>query len=150
VGGRTASVRVIAAAEAAALGYGTVVHVVQLVMGGCRPYPWAPTWLAAFFASLTVLDPVAAALLWRRRTAGPYLAAFVFVTDAAANGYADSCVSPDVPATAPPPMRSSRSWRLPYWPPFRSSVRGCGPAVGRRSEIRQCDSAGRRQRPEPW
>jgi len=100
VGGRTASVRVIAAAEAAALGYGTVVHVVQLVMGGCRPYPWAPTWLAAFFASLTVLDPVAAALLWRRRTAGPYLAAFVFVTDAAANGYADSCVSPDVPATA--------------------------------------------------
>jgi hypothetical protein len=68
--------------------YGTVVHVVQLAAADLRPYPWAPTWLAAYFVSLTVLDPLAALLLWLRRRAGLLLAIGVLVTDAAANGYA--------------------------------------------------------------
>jgi hypothetical protein len=80
--------RLVAAVELAVLAYGTVVHLVQLAGGGLRPYPWAPAWLAAYFVSLTLLDPLAAALVWLRRAAGPYLAAAVLVTDAAANGYA--------------------------------------------------------------
>jgi hypothetical protein len=72
-------------AEAAVLAYGGIVHVVQLVAGG---YPWAPSWLAAYFISLTALDPLAAVLIALRRRAGLYLGAFVLVTDAAANGYA--------------------------------------------------------------
>jgi hypothetical protein len=38
--------------------------------------------------SLTLLDPLAALLLWARRAIGLYLTVLVLVTDAAANGYA--------------------------------------------------------------
>jgi hypothetical protein len=73
--------------EALVLAYGGVVHLFQLV-SGWPPYPWAPHWLAAYFTSLTLLDPLAALLLLARRAAGLYLAAFVMVTDAGANWYA--------------------------------------------------------------
>ena len=81
-------VRAIVGAQVVVLGYGTVVHVVQLVAGGLTPYDWAPAWLAAYFTALTVADPLAAALLLARRAAGLYLSVAVLVTDAAANGYA--------------------------------------------------------------
>jgi hypothetical protein len=68
--------------------YGTVLHVVQLATGGWDPYPRLPGWLVAYFVSLTVLDPLAAALLWLRRRAGLALGCAVLDTDAAANGYA--------------------------------------------------------------
>lgn len=45
-------------------------------------------WLAVYFTSLTVVDPLAAVLLCARRTAGLYLGVLVLVTDALANGYA--------------------------------------------------------------
>lgn len=64
--------------QAAVLTYGAVVHVVQL-LGGWPPYPWAPGWLAAYFVALTVLDPLAAALLVARRAAGLYQAAISVV-----------------------------------------------------------------------
>ena len=70
----------------AVLAYGTVVHVVQLF--SWPPYPWAPGWLAAYFVSLTVFDPLAAGLLLARRAAGLYLAIAVLASDALANGYA--------------------------------------------------------------
>ena len=69
--------------------YGTVLHVVQLATGGWDPYPRFPGWLVAYFVWLTVLDPLAAALLWLRRRAGLALGCAVLVTDAAANGYAN-------------------------------------------------------------
>lgn len=84
-GGVPRSIRVAVAVLVGALMYGGAVHVVQVVGGG---YPWAPTSLAVYFVALTVLDPVAAVLLVRRRVSGLSLAAFVFVTDAVANGYA--------------------------------------------------------------
>ena len=74
--------------EAAVLLYGGAVHVAQLATGGWPPYAWAPAWLAIYFTSLTVLDPLAATLLLRRRRSGLYLAASVLLTDAAANWYA--------------------------------------------------------------
>lgn len=81
-------IRLVAAVLVAVLSYGGVVHVVQLATGGWPPYQWAPTWLAIYFTSLTFLDPLAASLLWARRTIGLYLGSLVLVTDAAANGYA--------------------------------------------------------------
>ena len=70
---------------AAVLVYGGVVHVYQLATGG---YPWAPVWLAAYFTSLTLFAPLAAALLLLRRREGVWLAVAVFATDAPANAYA--------------------------------------------------------------
>lgn len=64
------------------------MHVIHLATGGWPPYRWAPTWLAIYFTSLTLLDPLAASLLWARRAIGLYLGCFVLVTDAVANGYA--------------------------------------------------------------
>lgn len=81
-------VQFIVAAEAVVLGYGGVVHVIQLVAGGFRPYLWAPAWLAIYFTSLTLADPLAAVLLWTRRASGLYLGGAILVTDALANGYA--------------------------------------------------------------
>jgi hypothetical protein len=81
-------VRAVVAAEVVVLGYGTVVHVVQLAVGGLDASPGTPGWLAGYLVSLTVFDPVAAVLLWQRRAAGLWLAVAVLVTDAAANGYA--------------------------------------------------------------
>lgn len=84
--------------QALVLAYGGVVHAVQLA-GGWPPYPWVPGWLAAYFVSLTVLDPVAAWLLLERRRVGLYLAAFILVTDALANGYASYYLPMGAPAS---------------------------------------------------
>ena len=84
----------------AVLGYGTVVHVAQLVVGGWEPYPSVPGWLAVYFVSLTVLDPLAAVLLLLRRRVGLLLACAVMVTDAAANGYASYVVDQRAGLTA--------------------------------------------------
>jgi len=81
--------RIIAVTSAVALVYGTVVHLVQLAAGGLDPYPSVPDWLAAYFVSLTVLDPAAAVLLLLRRRSGLILSCAVLLTDAAANGYAN-------------------------------------------------------------
>ena len=84
---------------AAVLAYGTVVHVLQLLAVGWDPYPSAPGWLAVYFVSLTVLDPLAAALLLLRRRAGLILGCAVLVTDAAANGYANYAIDASVGLT---------------------------------------------------
>ncbi|MDP9795202.1 hypothetical protein J2S43_003714 [Catenuloplanes nepalensis] len=62
------------------------MHVWQLTTW--PPYPWAPGWLAAYFVSLTLLDPLAGVLLLLRRRSGLVLGAVILTTDAAANGYA--------------------------------------------------------------
>jgi hypothetical protein len=86
--GAPRGVRVLVAVQAGVLAYGGVVHVVQLATGGWPPYAWAPAWLAVYFASLTLFDPLAAGLLLAWRASGLYLGSLVLVTDAAANGYA--------------------------------------------------------------
>lgn len=85
-------VRTVVAAACAVFVYGTVVHVVQLLTGGSEPYPSMPVWLAAYFVSLTALDPLTAALLALRRRAGLTLGVAVLTTDALANGYANYAV----------------------------------------------------------
>ena len=83
----------------AVLGYGTVVHLVQLLVGGGNPYPSVPAWLATYFVLLAVLDPLAAVLLLLRRRAGLMLGCAVMVTDAAANGYANYAIDAGVGVT---------------------------------------------------
>jgi hypothetical protein len=59
--------------------YGGIVHLVQVAVGGWPPYRWAPAWLAIYFTSLTVFDPLAAWLLVQRLVIGLYLTACVLV-----------------------------------------------------------------------
>jgi hypothetical protein len=89
------SARLVGAVVVVALVYGTAVHVIQLVTAGASAYPDVPAWLATYFVSLVVLDPVAAALLAIRSRAGLLLASVVLVTDALANGYANFVLSTD-------------------------------------------------------
>ncbi|UWP78638.1 hypothetical protein [Dactylosporangium fulvum] len=93
-----AAVRFLVGGQVVVLAYGGAVHVVQLATGGWPPYAWAPAWLAGYFTALTVLDPLAAGLLWARRRAGLVLSVTVLVTDAAANGYATYGLGLDAPA----------------------------------------------------
>ncbi len=101
---------------ALALVYGTVVHVVHLAMGGTDPYPSMPRWLAAYFVSLTVLDPLAAVLLLQRRRAGLALGCTVLLTDAEdrTRNVLDAALSPlasqsDSSRTVAAPKQRSRS-----------------------------------------
>lgn len=91
--------RVAVAVLTVVLAYGGIVHLGHLVVDGWPPYPWAPAWLAVYFTSLTVLDPLAAWLLWTGRRAGLPLAAFVLVTDAIANYWATYHVLGPTPLT---------------------------------------------------
>ncbi len=50
------SVRRVTLIAAGVLGYGAVVHVVHLVLGGWNPYPSLPA-LTVYFVSLTLLNP---------------------------------------------------------------------------------------------
>jgi hypothetical protein len=86
------AVRVVVAVAVVVFIYGTAVHLDQLAAGGWHPYRELPGWLAGYFVSLTVLDPVAAGLLACRRRAGLVLGCAVLLSDAAGNGYANYAV----------------------------------------------------------
>src|SRR5919206_727598 len=94
------AVRAAAVATVLVLAYGTVVHVVQLAAAGGDPYPDLPGWLRGYFVSLTLLDPLAALLLARRRRSGVVLAVAVLVSDAVANGWANHALDPAEGLTA--------------------------------------------------
>jgi hypothetical protein len=94
------AVRVIVGAAVAVFAYGTAVHVDQLAAGAWHPYRGLPGWLAGYFVSLTVLDPVAAGLLACRRRAGLLLGCAVLLSDAAGNGYVNYAVRPGQGITA--------------------------------------------------
>ena len=65
--------------------YGTVVHLVQLAVGGGDPYPGVPAVIAWFFVALVVLDPLTAVLIAQRRRIGLLLGSTTLLLDAAAN-----------------------------------------------------------------
>ncbi|WP_138757941.1 hypothetical protein [Modestobacter altitudinis] len=98
--GAPADVRAVARGAVLVLVYGTAVHLVQLVGSGFDPYPDLPGWLRAYFVSLTVLDPLAAVLLARRRRSGVALTVAVLATDALANGWANYALDPAAGVTA--------------------------------------------------
>lgn len=67
---------------------GTATHVVQLISVGWVTLPTAPVWMNIYWASLAVLDPIAAMLLLRRRRAGLVLGLAIMVSDVAINLHA--------------------------------------------------------------
>ncbi|GAB3937629.1 hypothetical protein GCM10027614_16170 [Micromonospora vulcania] len=79
--------------------YGTVVHVLQLLVPELAPQLTMPGWLTFYFTSLTLCDPLAALLLAARRVQGLTLGCVVLATDAAANGYANYVLDPAVGVT---------------------------------------------------
>ncbi|MGC4760190.1 hypothetical protein [Micromonospora trifolii] len=92
-------VRCVVAVAVLVFAYGTSVHVVQLLLPQFRPQLALPGWLAFYFTSLTLWDPLAAVLLAARRVQGLVLGCAVLVTDAAANGYANYVLDPAVGVT---------------------------------------------------
>ena len=87
-------VRVIVGAAVLVFTYGTMVHLLHLVVGGVDPYPTLPPWLTVYFVSLTALNPLAAGLLALRRAAGLVLGCGILITDATANAYANYLLDP--------------------------------------------------------
>ncbi|MGC4839544.1 hypothetical protein ACLQ3D_34060 [Micromonospora vinacea] len=88
------AVRCVVAVAVLVFAYGTAVHVVQLLLPQFGPQLALPGWLAFYFTSLTLWDPLAALLLAARRVQGLVLGCAVLVTDAAANGYANYVLDP--------------------------------------------------------
>ena len=64
---------------------GTTTHVADLVIAGADVYPGHAAGLRLFWVSLTLLDPLAAALILLRRRAGIVLGVLIMVADVAVN-----------------------------------------------------------------
>ncbi len=64
---------------------GTTSHVVDLVLGGTATYDQFHIGLRLFWVSLTLLDPLTAALLAFRRRAGIVLALVIILADISVN-----------------------------------------------------------------
>ncbi|MCW3816398.1 hypothetical protein ONA91_18290 [Micromonospora sp. DR5-3] len=93
-------VRAVVTAAACVFAYGGVVHLIDLFGGRGDPLASTPTWLALYFTSLTVLDPLASLLLVLRRVEGLLLGCVVLATDAVANWYANYLLDPTEGITA--------------------------------------------------
>jgi hypothetical protein len=85
-------VRALVGVQLVALTWGAVVHLVTLTVAVTGPATLldarVPAWMALYWVSLTVLDPLAAVVLALRRRVGLGLSAGVLVSDAVVNGYA--------------------------------------------------------------
>ncbi len=85
-------VRALVGVQLVALTWGAVVHLVTLTLAVTGPATLldarVPAWMALYWVSLTVLDPLAAVVLALRRRVGLGLSAGVLVSDAVVNGYA--------------------------------------------------------------
>ncbi|MFC5925079.1 hypothetical protein [Micromonospora vulcania] len=93
------AVRLVVSVAVLVFCYGTVVHVLQLLVPELAPQLTMPGWLTFYFTSLTLCDPLAALLLAARRVQGLTLGCVVLATDAAANGYANYVLDPAVGVT---------------------------------------------------
>lgn len=68
-----------------AFGVATICHLFDIARGGWLPYTRYALGLNVFWTSLTVLDPMAIVLLWKRRRAGLCLALLIITADVAVN-----------------------------------------------------------------
>ena len=81
---------------------GTYTHAAGLVQRGFLPFP-VPLAIGVFWDALTLLDPLAAALLWWRPQAGIRLALAIMVVDVCVNTttYLAGYFGPSVPNMVP-------------------------------------------------
>lgn len=64
---------------------GTTTHTVDLIIGGLNTYSGFPLGVRLFWVTLTILDPVTAALIIFRRRSGIVLGIAVMIADIAVN-----------------------------------------------------------------
>ena len=64
---------------------GTTTHTADLILGGVNAYSGFPLGVRLFWVTLTVLDPVTAALIIFRRRSGIVLGSAVIMADIAVN-----------------------------------------------------------------
>ena len=64
---------------------GTLAHAYDLADGGLHAFRGFPLVSQILFQSLLVLDPLAAALVWRRISSAPVLGAAIMIADDTAN-----------------------------------------------------------------
>ncbi|CAD5995781.1 hypothetical protein [Agreia sp. COWG] len=64
---------------------GTTTHTADLIVGGVNAYSGFPVGVRLFWVALTILDPVAAALIIFRRRSGIVLGTAVIIADIAVN-----------------------------------------------------------------
>ncbi|MCI2956963.1 hypothetical protein MN032_04600 [Agromyces atrinae] len=64
---------------------GTATHAIDLALGGINVYAGFSPPVRMFWVSLTVLDPLVVALLWRQLRAGIVLAVVIVVCDVGVN-----------------------------------------------------------------
>ncbi|MFJ2370627.1 hypothetical protein [Microbacterium sp. NPDC087665] len=64
---------------------GTTTHTVDLIVGGLNTYSGFPLGVRLFWVTLTILDPVTAALIIFRRRSGILLGIAVMIADIAVN-----------------------------------------------------------------
>jgi hypothetical protein len=82
------AVRILFAVYALGFLFGTWNHVLDLRHGGFLPYTYAPLAFNIYWTGLTVLDPLAALLLFVLPYCGMVLAVLIMVSDLAVNLYA--------------------------------------------------------------
>jgi hypothetical protein len=96
------AVKILFAVYALCFLFATYNHVIDLRHGGFLPYPYAPLPFNIYWTSLTLLDPLAALLLFLLPYHGMVLAVLIMVSDIAVNLYATyilfpSTIMPDTP-----------------------------------------------------
>jgi hypothetical protein len=79
--------RRVALAGVVLLSYGTLLHLIQLLVHGVNFNRDLPRWAVIYFTALTLLDPCGALLFARARRSGIVLAVSIFVTDSIANSW---------------------------------------------------------------
>ncbi|MFB7905563.1 hypothetical protein ACFC1T_03965 [Kitasatospora sp. NPDC056076] len=79
----------VAAVWVAGFAEGAAVHAYQVGSGGLHAYAWWPVPSQVLFHALLVLDPLAAVLVARARSAGVWLGAGVMAADLTANWWAN-------------------------------------------------------------
>jgi hypothetical protein len=88
------AVKILFAVYALGFLFGTWNHVLDLRHGGFLPYTYAPLAFNIYWTSLTVLDPLAAFLLFKLPYCGMVLAVLIMVSDLAVNLYAGCILFP--------------------------------------------------------
>ncbi|PPF65524.1 hypothetical protein C5E11_01155 [Clavibacter michiganensis] len=79
------ALRVVQAAWVIGFLVGTTTHTADLILGGLDVYSGFPVGVRLFWVTLTILDPVTAALIIFRRRSGIVLGAAVIIADIAVN-----------------------------------------------------------------
>lgn len=64
---------------------GTTTHTMDLIVGGLNAYSGFPVGVRLFWVTLTILDPITAALIIVRRRSGIVLGSAVIIADIAVN-----------------------------------------------------------------